>query len=157
MPIKYHIHMSSDSSQRKSRKSTLLATHPRFTSTLANIILTEFRSIRIFAELAGVHPTYFYTYLRDEKKGVIPRFDVATNLMRTVKKHAPNRFESLMEALRRDIETDLGSTAESLPPKRGQLPPICGFTEEELELIFLRAGWKIPRPSIARRFRVEKN
>jgi hypothetical protein len=153
----YHIDMRSNNRTSSSPKPTLSSTHPRFTSTLMDILFTKFKSIRRFAELADIHPTYFYSYLRDGNDGVIPRFDTATNLMRTVKTHAPDRFESLIEALRHDIEGELGPDVETLPSKRDpELPPSSGFTEEELARIFVRAGWKLPRPCVAKRFPVNE-
>jgi len=140
----YHIPMSSSSTPTTSPKLTLASTHPRFTSTLVNILLSEFKTIRRFAELARIHPTYFYAFLRDGKGGVIPRLHTVTNLMKTVKEHAPHRFETLMEALRVDIEA--GEDSEVLE----SADRLKRVTAEA----WRRNGWGLPRPSIAKRFQL---
>jgi len=132
-------------------KPTLLSTHPLFTAALVEIILREFKTLRKFAELAGIENTRLYAFLREGSKGAAPRIHTATNLIRTVKKHAPHRYESLMEALRGDIESD------PEPPAEEQLPETernFVFTSEELARIWQKAGWTIPRPSIAKRFQM---
>lgn len=132
-------------------KPTLLSTHPLFTAALVEIILREFRTLRKFAELAGIENTRLYAFLREGNKGAAPRLHTATNLIRTVRKHAPHRYESLMEALRADIEAEPEPLAEDILP---QTERNFVFTDEELARIWQNAGWAIPRPSIAKRFQM---
>ena len=145
---RYHINMPASIKPANSPKPTLFTTHPRFTSTLTNILLTEFKTVRRFAKLAGMHPTYFYTYLRDGKGGVVPRFDAATNLMRTVKEHAPHRFKALWESLRADVEADLESD---------RLDAVDPFKTKEMTQGWLKNGAVLPRPSLAKRFQGTKS
>lgn len=137
--------MPSSLTPKTSPKLTLLSTHPRFTSTLVDILLTEFKTIRRFAELARIYPTYFYTFLRDGKGGVVPRLHTVTNLMKTVKDHAPHRFESLMDALRADIEA--GEDSEVLERDDQRKTRVIAEAQR-------RNGWSLPRPSLGQRFLV---
>ena len=143
--------MSPIHTRRTTPKPTLLSTHPLFTTALIEIILDEFRSVRKFSALAGIENSRLYAFLREGEKGAVPRLHTVTTLLRTVRKHAPHRFESLMEALRSDIESDPEPSAEK---QFSETERNFVFTDEELARIWQKTGWTIPRPSIAKRFKM---
>lgn len=132
-------------------KPTLVSTHPHFVSSLINIILREFRTVRKFSELADIENTRLYAFLREDERGAIPRLHTVTKLMRAVRKHAPDRFDELMEAYRRDIEAGLDNGTKG---QAAASEAFKGITEQQLDLVFRKHGWTLPRPSVAKRFRI---
>lgn len=93
--------------KRRNSKSTMRSTHPKFTERLVEIVESSFKSALEFTSLAGIHPTRYYAFLRVDKAGACPKMQTVSTIIRTVHKHAPDKLESLVEALLEDIHPDL--------------------------------------------------